>query len=51
LAHATKDATEAAYFRTDLFEKRRQMMEEWAAYCSTERITAAMAPIRPARRA
>jgi integrase len=32
LAHATKDATEAAYFRSDLFEKRREMMQEWANY-------------------
>lgn len=34
LAHVTKDATEAAYFRSDLFEKRREMMEAWANYCS-----------------
>lgn len=32
LAHVTKDATEAAYFRSDLFEKRRQLMDAWAAY-------------------
>lgn len=37
LAHATKDATEAAYFRSDLFEKRRQLMEAWAMYCATEK--------------
>ena len=33
LAHAVKDATEAAYFRSDLFEKRRELMDAWAAYC------------------
>jgi integrase len=33
LAHTNKDATEAAYFRSDLFEKRRELMEAWAAYC------------------
>jgi integrase len=36
LAHAGgKDATEAAYFRSDLFEKRRELMEAWATYCNT----------------
>ncbi|MFS0754594.1 integrase arm-type DNA-binding domain-containing protein [Noviherbaspirillum sp. 1P10PC] len=34
LAHTTKDATEAAYFRSDLFEKRRELMEAWGSYCS-----------------
>jgi integrase len=33
LAHAVKDATEAAYFRSDLFEKRRELMDAWAAFC------------------
>lgn len=33
LAHTNKDATEAAYFRSDLFEKRRELMETWANYC------------------
>ncbi|WP_247869542.1 site-specific integrase [Herbaspirillum sp. ST 5-3] len=38
LAHVSaKDATEAAYFRSDLFEKRRQLMEAWATYCATEK--------------
>ena len=32
LAHTVKDATEAAYFRDDLFEKRRALMDAWAAY-------------------
>jgi integrase len=35
LAHTNKDATEAAYFRSDLFEKRRELMEAWAGYCVT----------------
>jgi integrase len=38
LAHAGKDATEGAYFRSDLFEKRRQLMDAWATYCSTRTI-------------
>jgi integrase len=40
LAHSTKDATEAAYFRSDLFEKRRQLLEAWANYCATKRNSA-----------
>jgi integrase len=47
LAHASgKDATEAAYFRSDLFEKRRQLMEAWASYCMTKRIAARVTLIR-----
>lgn len=34
LSHATQDKVEAAYLRSDFFEKRRQMMEEWAGYCT-----------------
>lgn len=33
LAHGIKDKTEAAYNRTDLFEKRRSLMAAWAAFC------------------
>jgi integrase len=33
LAHAIRDKAEAAYRRGDLFEKRRALMEAWAAYC------------------
>ncbi len=33
LAHAVGDKTEAAYRRGDLFEKRRRLMEDWAAFC------------------
>lgn len=32
LAHLSGDAVERAYARSDLFEKRRKMMEAWAAY-------------------
>ena len=34
LAHTLKDKTEAAYKRTDLFEKRRELMATWAKYCA-----------------
>jgi integrase len=33
LAHAVGDATELAYRRGDLFEKRKRLMEAWATYC------------------
>ena len=32
LAHRIKDKAEAAYARSDLFEKRRALMESWARY-------------------
>jgi integrase len=34
LAHVTGDKVEAAYRRSDLFEKRRRLMTEWANFCS-----------------
>lgn len=34
LAHAIGDKVEAAYRRGDLFEKRRQLMDAWGAYCA-----------------
>jgi integrase len=33
LAHAIGNKTEAAYRRGDLFEKRRKLMDAWAAFC------------------
>lgn len=37
LAHTINNKTEAAYLRTDLLEKRRDLMQDWANYCySTE---------------
>ncbi|WP_449413396.1 tyrosine-type recombinase/integrase [Pandoraea soli] len=39
LAHVKGDATEAAYWRSDVLEKRRQMMVDWAAFCVTSAIT------------
>jgi len=33
LAHTVTNKVEAAYRRGDLFEKRRQMMEDWSAWC------------------
>lgn len=33
LAHAIRDKAEAAYFRADLIEKRRALMQTWADHC------------------
>ena len=32
LAHVVRNKVEAAYRRTDLFERRRRLMDDWAAY-------------------
>ena len=32
LAHVIQNKVEAAYRRTDLFERRRRLMGEWACY-------------------
>ena len=38
LAHAIPNAVEAAYRRGDLFDKRRRLMDAWAAYCGNVEI-------------
>lgn len=35
LAHVVSDKTEAAYFRSDLFEQRRNLMNVWEAYATS----------------
>jgi hypothetical protein len=34
LAHTIESKVEAAYRRGDLFQKRRQLMEAWARFCT-----------------
>jgi integrase len=34
LAHTNADKVEAAYQRSDLFERRRELMEAWGAFCT-----------------
>ena len=34
LAHVVQNKVEAAYARSDLFERRRRLMDDWAAYLS-----------------
>ena len=35
LAHVIGNKAEAAYRRGDLFDKRRRLMDDWAAYCAS----------------
>jgi integrase len=35
LAHIIGDKVEQAYRRGDMFEKRRRLMQQWAAFCAT----------------
>jgi integrase len=35
LAHTIGNAVEKAYRRGDMFEKRRRLLHDWAAYCTT----------------
>ncbi|MXX78195.1 MAG: tyrosine-type recombinase/integrase [Gemmatimonadales bacterium] len=38
LAHVVQNKVEAAYRRTDLFERRRHLMNDWAAYLADDRV-------------
>ena len=50
LAHAKGDKVEAAYQRGDLFDKRRQLMNEWARFCELpSRAAAKVIPMRQRR--
>jgi integrase len=42
LAHAIPNATEKAYKRGDLFERRRKMMAQWAVFCGKPAAEAAV---------
>ncbi len=49
LAHKLPNRVEAAYRRTDFFDKRRDLMTQWSAYLETARALAAEAnPMREA---
>ncbi len=52
LAHTLRDKTEAAYARGDLLDRRRRLMEEWAAFCTDDTVTTGAeahpaTPLRP----
>jgi integrase len=36
LAHVVGGKSELAYWRSDLFEKRRKLMQQWETFCTTE---------------
>ncbi len=40
LAHVVRNQVEAAYARSDLFERRRVLMEQWAEYLAGRRASA-----------
>ncbi len=46
LAHTVSSAVELAYRRSDILEKRRKLMEAWAAFCATPKRDATVTPIR-----
>ncbi len=47
LAHTIGNKAEAAYRRTDMIEKRRRLMDDWAAYCANaHKAAATVTPIR-----
>ena len=41
LAHLVRDPTVAAYARSDLFERRRRLLDDWAAYLGKRGLTEA----------
>jgi integrase len=49
LSHAVENKVEAAYRRGDLFEKRRQLMEAWAEFCSAPVATGWVVPFHGRR--
>jgi integrase len=49
LAHTLSDKVEAAYRRGDLFQKRRQLAEAWAKFCTAAPAAGQVVPIRVAQ--
>ncbi len=46
LAHKVRNPIKAAYRRTDLFERRRRLMEDWARYLAGKSCEAASGRLR-----
>ena len=46
LAHAVRNRVEAAYARSDLFERRRVLMEQWAEFLAGGNREPKVVPIR-----
>jgi hypothetical protein len=47
LAHAVQSRVEAAYRRSDLFEKRRLLMEKWVRYCQQPQVEGKVVEMKP----
>jgi integrase len=48
LGHTVGDGTERAYRRTDLFDRRRKLMEAWARFCTNPTAPAEIVPLHAA---
>ena len=46
LAHTLGDKVQAAYQRGDLLERRRKLMQSWAAFCARPQMDAEIVPLR-----
>jgi integrase len=46
LAHVVGDKAEQAYRRSDALEKRRKLMDAWAAYCAPSSVDEKVTPLR-----
>ena len=51
LAHSIKDKAEAAYARSDLFDKRRMLMDAWARHARRQDRPAAIVDLDGKRKA
>ena len=49
LAHVNGNKSEAAYRRGDLFDKRRRMMSDWAAFLRNVETAGAVIPMNRAQ--
>jgi hypothetical protein len=45
LAHSVGSAVEQAYRRSDLFEKRRKLMDAWAEFCGKPQSGGKVVPV------
>ena len=50
LAHTVSNKVEAAYARSDLFDRRRELMEQWAQYLASNRETKIVPMVRDENR-
>lgn len=46
MGHVVADETEEAYFRSDLLDKRRPLMDAWASYCARPPASGEVIPLR-----